>query len=65
MLVPDYIPQTKLSRILELDVKIKKVPFTQWWDAILSRTYDGIGQSTFIHPCDYNVMAGKCVHLLF
>jgi len=58
MLVPEYIPQTKLSRVLELGVNVEKVPFSDWWNAILTRTYDGIGDATFIHPVDENVMAG-------
>ena len=60
MLVPDYIPHTKLSRILELGVTVEKVPFSDWWNAILNRTYDGIGDASFIHPVDVNVMAGQC-----
>lgn len=59
MLVPDYIPQTKLSRVLELGVKVEKVPFNVWWDAILTRRYDGMGDASFVHPVDENVMAGK------
>lgn len=57
--MPDSIPETKLSRILELGVRVKKVPFTEWWQAIMTRSYEGMGDASFIHPCDLHVMAGK------
>ena len=59
MLVPDHIPETKLSKTLQLGVNVRKVPFADWWNAILTRSYSGMGKLSFIHPCDLNVMAGS------
>jgi len=59
MLVPDYIPNNKLEKILELGVKVTKVPFGVWWEALLTKGYDGMGEASFIHPTDLNVMAGN------
>ncbi|XP_067936795.1 L-threonine ammonia-lyase-like [Watersipora subatra] len=58
ILAPDHIPETKLSKTLELGAKVSKVPVSDWWNALQTRGYSTMGNASFIHPCDINVMAG-------
>lgn len=68
MLVPETIPKMKLDRIVGLDVSVMKTSYDNWWNAMISPTFEGSSNATFIHPLDVNVMAGmkvsKCLILL-
>ncbi len=58
-IVPDHAPQTKLDSIARLGAGIRKVPFDEWWQIILDRSYPG-EEGFFIHPVsDPAVIAGN------
>jgi threonine dehydratase len=59
VVVPDHAPETKLEAIRRLGGSIIKVPFEEWWQAILTHRVNGC-TGLFIHPVsDRNVMAGN------
>ena len=59
ILAPDHAPQTKLDAIARLGATVKRVPFADWWRAIVEHEVAG-ERGTFIHPgADANVMAGN------
>ena len=59
VIVPDHAPQTKLDAITRLGAKFIKVPFSEWWEVIMTRQFAGMN-GLFIHPvADPNVIAGN------
>jgi threonine dehydratase len=57
--VPEHAPQTKLSAIERLGGRILKVPYDDWWQAIVTSQIPG-REGLFIHPvADEAVMAGN------
>ena len=59
IVAPDHIPQTKIDAIERLGATVRRVPFVEWWQAIMSHEVPG-EPGTFIHPgADANVMAGN------
>jgi len=57
--VPDHAPQTKLDAIERLGATVVKVPFDEWWQVILSHSFDGL-PGRMIHPVSNpDVMAGN------
>ena len=59
VVAPDHAPETKLAAIARLGAKIIKVPFADWWQVLVTRTYPGL-DGFFIHPVsDPAVMAGN------
>jgi threonine dehydratase len=57
--VPDHAPETKLQVIQRLDCEIIRVPFSDWWNVLVTGEYPGL-EGMFIHPvCDRSVMAGN------
>ncbi len=59
IVVPDTAPQTKLDAIERLGGQVLKVPFPEWWQAIVESRIDGV-EGTFVHPVeDPLVMAGN------
>ena len=57
--VPDHAPQAKLSAIERLGGKVLKVPYEEWWQAIVTSRVDGV-DGLFVHPVqDEGVMAGN------
>ncbi len=59
VVAPDHAPETKLAAITRLGGKIIKVPFADWWQVLVTRTYSGL-DGLFIHPVsDAAVMAGN------
>jgi threonine dehydratase len=57
--VPESAPQAKLSAIERLGGKIVKLPYDDWWQAIITGSVDGI-DGLFVHPVqDEGVMAGN------
>ena len=59
VVVPDQAPQTKLDAIARLGGRITKVPFDEWWRAIVERRHPGL-DGFFVHPVsDPAVIAGN------
>jgi threonine dehydratase len=57
--VPEHAPQAKLSAIERLGGKVLKVPYEEWWQAIVTSRVDGV-DGLFVHPVqDEGVMAGN------
>ncbi|MGH2876749.1 MAG: threonine ammonia-lyase, partial [Solirubrobacteraceae bacterium] len=57
--VPEHAPQTKLDAIARLGGRVLKVPYDDWWQAIVSSRIPG-EQGLFVHPvADEAVMAGN------
>ena len=57
--VPEHAPQAKLSAIERLGGKVLKVPYDEWWQAIVTSRVDGV-DGLFVHPVqDEGVMAGN------
>lgn len=59
VVVPDHAPDAKLDALNRLGAKIIKVPFSEWWEIIV--THEREGQSgVFVHPVsDPAVIAGN------
>jgi threonine dehydratase len=59
IVVPDHAPQAKLRAIERLGGEIIKVPYDDWWRAIVESRVEGI-DGLFVHPVqDEPVMAGN------
>src|SRR5215813_13816427 len=59
VIVPDHAPQTKLDAITRLGAKYIKIPFEQWWQVLVTRTFKGM-KGLFVHPVsDPPVIAGN------
>src|SRR5205823_6385812 len=59
IVVPDHAPQTKLAAIDRLGGRVIKVPYDEWWKALVDGCYDG-AKGLFVHPVDdERVMAGN------
>src|ERR1044071_9308502 len=59
VIVPDHAPQTKLDAITRLGAKYIKIPFTDWWQVIVTKKFEGI-KGLFVHPVsDPAVIAGN------
>ncbi|MEO5567022.1 MAG: pyridoxal-phosphate dependent enzyme [Gemmatimonadaceae bacterium] len=59
VLVPDRAPQTKLDAITRLGAGIIRLPYEEWWQAIVDHGRPGM-QGRFIHPVsDPHVLAGN------
>ena len=57
--VPEHAPATKIAAIERLGGRILKVPYDEWWQAIVDSRIDG-QQGLFVHPvADEAVMAGN------
>jgi len=57
--VPEHAPQAKLSAIERLGGRVLKVPYDEWWQAIVTSRVEGL-QGLFVHPvADEAVMAGN------
>ena len=57
--VPEHAPQTKLDAIERLGGRVLKVPYDDWWQAIVTSRIDG-EDGLFVHPvADEGVMAGN------
>lgn len=59
IVAPDHIPDTKLRAIERLGATVRRVPFADWWRAIVAHEVPG-EEGVFIHPgADRAVMAGN------
>jgi threonine dehydratase len=57
--VPDHAPQAKLAAIERLGGRVLKLPYDDWWNAIVTSRVDGV-EGLFVHPVqDPGVMAGN------
>jgi threonine dehydratase len=57
--VPDHAPQAKLAAITRLGGRVLKLPYDDWWNAIVTSRVDGV-DGFFVHPVqDRAVMAGN------
>jgi len=57
--VPEHAPEAKIAAIERLGGKVLKVPYDDWWRAIVTSRVDGV-EGLFVHPVqDEGVMAGN------
>ena len=57
--VPDHAPRAKLDAIERLGGQIVKLPYEDWWQAIVTGRVEGV-DGLFVHPVqDEGVMAGN------
>ena len=57
--VPDHAPEAKLAAIERLGGRVLKIPYNDWWNAIVTSQVDGV-EGLFVHPVqDPAVMAGN------
>jgi threonine dehydratase len=57
--VPEHAPQAKLGAIERLGGQVVKLPYDDWWQAIVTSRVDGV-DGLFVHPVqDAGVMAGN------
>jgi threonine dehydratase len=57
--VPDHAPATKLDAIARLGGTVLKLPYADWWQAIMDGRVAGV-EGCFVHPvADPAVMAGN------
>ena len=57
--VPEHAPQAKVAAIERLGGRVLKVPYDEWWQAIVSSRVEGL-EGLFVHPvADEAVMAGN------
>jgi threonine dehydratase len=57
--VPEHAPQTKLDAIERLGGRVLRVPYDDWWQAIVTSEIPG-QEGLFVHPvADEAVMAGN------
>jgi threonine dehydratase len=57
--VPEHAPEAKLAAIERLGGRVLKVPYEDWWQAIVTSRIEG-AEGLFIHPvADPAVMAGN------
>jgi threonine dehydratase len=57
--VPEHAPEAKLSAIERLGGRVLKVPYDEWWQAIVTSEIPG-EEGLFVHPvADEAVMAGN------
>lgn len=59
IVVPEHAPKAKLAAIERLGGRVLKVPYDDWWNAIVTSQVDGV-EGLFVHPVqDPGVMAGN------
>jgi threonine dehydratase len=57
--VPEHAPEAKLAAIARLGGRVLKLPYDDWWNAIITSHVDGT-EGLFVHPVqDPGVMAGN------
>jgi threonine dehydratase len=57
--VPEHAPETKLSAIERLGGRVVKLPYDDWWQAIVTGHVEGL-DGMFVHPvADEQVIAGN------
>src|SRR5262249_31939166 len=57
--VPEHAPETKVAAIERLGGRVLRVPYDDWWQAIVTGRIEGL-DGLFVHPvADEAVMAGN------
>jgi threonine dehydratase len=57
--VPEHAPQAKIAAIQRLGGRVLRVPYDDWWQAIVTSRIEGLA-GLFVHPvADEAVMAGN------
>jgi len=57
--VPEHAPEAKLAAIERLGGRVLKLPYDDWWNAIVASRVEGV-DGLFVHPVqDPGVMAGN------
>jgi threonine dehydratase len=57
--VPDHAPEAKLAAIERLGGRVLKIPYDDWWSAIVASQVGGV-EGLFVHPVqDQAVIAGN------
>jgi threonine dehydratase len=57
--VPEHAPEAKLAAIARLGGRVRKLPYDDWWQVIVTSHLDG-AEGLFVHPVqDPAVMAGN------
>ena len=58
--VPETAPAAKTDRIESLGAEVLRVPFDEWWQAMLDRHHSAFADGEFVHPfSDPAVIAGN------
>jgi threonine dehydratase len=59
IVVPEHAPQTKIDAIERYGGHVVRVPYEEWWQVLVTGSYDDVA-GLFIHPVDNaRVMAGN------
>src|SRR5260370_42137648 len=59
IVVPEHAPEAKLAAITRLGGRVRKLPYDDWWNVIVTGRVDGT-DGLFLHPVqDPGVMAGN------
>jgi threonine dehydratase len=59
IVVPEHAPEAKLTAIKRLGGQVRKLPYDDWWNVIVTSRLDGT-DGLFVHPVqDPGVMAGN------
>jgi threonine dehydratase len=59
IVVPEHAPETKLAAIKRLGGRVLKMPYSDWWNVIITSHVDGV-DGLFVHPVqDPRVIAGN------
>jgi threonine dehydratase len=59
-LVPENAPETKLAAIERWGAEVARVPYDQWWQAVIQHEWEPWRGREFVHPfADKRVMAGN------
>jgi threonine dehydratase len=59
IVVPEHAPDAKLAAITRLGGRVRKLPYDDWWQVIVTSHLDG-AEGLFVHPVqDPAVMAGN------
>lgn len=64
VIVPEHAPQTKIAAVERLGATIIRVPFAEWWQVLVERSYPGL-DGLFVHPVsDAAVITGNATAAL-
>ena len=59
IVVPEHAPEAKLAAIERLGGRVRKLPYDDWWNVIITSRVEGV-DGLFVHPVqDPGVMAGN------
>jgi threonine dehydratase len=59
IVVPEHAPEAKLAAIERLGGQVRKLPYDDWWNVIITSQVEGV-EGLFVHPVqDRGVMAGN------